>query len=77
MTVQQRDGSIVNFVVTPTTYFVDHTMVKIGDPIVVFYDALAPVPLIFPPQATPCRIIVICQKIYPYNTYTLLAVCNY
>lgn len=50
MTVQKRDGSIVNFVVTPTTYFVDHAMMSVGDIVIGFYDAYAPVPLIFPPQ---------------------------
>jgi hypothetical protein len=50
MTVQNRDGNIVNFVVSPATYFVDHTMVAVGDPVIGFYDANAPVPLIYPPQ---------------------------
>lgn len=50
MTVQDRDGSIVNFVVSPTTYFVDHTMVYVGDVVTGYYDADAPVPLIYPPQ---------------------------
>lgn len=50
MTVQNGDGDIVNFVVTPDTYFVDHTMVRAGDPVIGFYDANAPVPLIYPPQ---------------------------
>ena len=50
MTVENRDGNIVNFVVTPDTYFVDHAMVRVGDAIIGFYDADAPVPLIFPPQ---------------------------
>lgn len=50
MTVQKRDGSIVNFVITPTTYFVDHIMMAVGDIVIGFYDADAPVPLIFPPQ---------------------------
>ena len=43
-------GNIVNFVVEPSTYFVDHTMVVVGDPVTGFYDADAPVPMIFPPQ---------------------------
>ena len=50
MSVQDGYGSIVNFVVSPGTYFVDHEMVAIGDGITGFYDANAPVPLIFPPQ---------------------------
>lgn len=43
-------GATVNFVVAPTTYFVDHVLVKVGDRITGFYDANAPVPLIYPPQ---------------------------
>ncbi len=50
ITVQKRDGSIVNFVITPTTYFVDHILMSVGDIVIGFYDAYAPVPLIFPPQ---------------------------
>ncbi|MEK5069917.1 hypothetical protein [Sporosarcina sp. FSL K6-1508] len=44
------NGNVVNFVVSPTTYFVDHVMVKVGDQITGFYDANAPVPFIYPPQ---------------------------
>lgn len=43
-------GNEVNFVVSPTTYFVDHVMIVVGDRITGFYDANAPVPLIYPPQ---------------------------
>ncbi|MFS0690346.1 hypothetical protein AB1K89_14020 [Sporosarcina sp. 179-K 8C2 HS] len=45
-----NDGSIVNFVVEPTTYFVEHVKVKVGDFVTGFFDADAPVPLIYPPQ---------------------------
>lgn len=50
MTVQGGNGSIVNFVVSPDTYFVDHVMVRVGDMITGFYDGLAPTPMIYPPQ---------------------------
>ncbi|WP_203247389.1 hypothetical protein [Sporosarcina beigongshangi] len=43
-------GASVNFVVAPTTYFVDHVMMELGDRVTGFYDADAPVPLIYPPQ---------------------------
>jgi len=49
-TVENETGSVVNFVVTPTTYFVDHVIVAIGDRITGYYDGDAPVPLIYPPQ---------------------------
>ena len=50
MTVKNMDGSIVNFVVTPATYFVDYVMVSVGNTVTGFYDANAATPLIFPPQ---------------------------
>jgi len=50
MSVQNSNGSMVNFVVTPATYFVDHVMMTVGDVVIGFYDADAPVPLIYPPQ---------------------------
>lgn len=50
MSVQNRKGSIVNFVVTPAAYFVDQAMMAEGDAVIGFYDADAPAPLIFPPQ---------------------------
>lgn len=50
MSVDNGYGSLVNFVVTPDTYFVDNEMVTIGNMVTGFYDVNAPVPLIFPPQ---------------------------
>lgn len=50
MTVQHSNGNIVNFVVSPTTYFVDNVMIRVGDTVIGFYDLNAPVPLIYPPQ---------------------------
>jgi len=50
ISVQNLQGDLVNFVVSPTTYFVDQAQVSIGDLVIGYYDALAPVPLIFPPQ---------------------------
>lgn len=50
MTVENIDGSIVNFVVTPDSYFADHVMMKVGYTVIGFYDANLPVPFIFPPQ---------------------------
>jgi hypothetical protein len=50
MTVENELGTIVNFVVSPTTYFVDHLMVAVGDRVTGYYDGNAPVPLIYPPQ---------------------------
>jgi hypothetical protein len=50
MSLVNGAGTLVNFVVSPTTYFVDHVMVALGDRVTGFYDANAPVPLIYPPQ---------------------------
>lgn len=50
ITVEDRSGSIVNFVVNPMTYFVDHVTLYEGDEVIGFYDANAPAPLIYPPQ---------------------------
>lgn len=50
MTVENEAGEVVNFVVSPTTYFVDHEIVAIGDHVTGYYDGNAPVPLIYPPQ---------------------------
>jgi hypothetical protein len=38
MSLVGDDGSIVNFVISPTTYFLDHDMVSVGDTVTGFYD---------------------------------------
>lgn len=48
--VENNMKSPVNFIITPTTYFVDHAMVSVGDTVTGFYDANAPTPFIYPPQ---------------------------
>jgi hypothetical protein len=48
--VENGMGAIVNFVVSPTTYFVDHVMVGVGDQVTGYYDGDAPALLIYPPQ---------------------------
>jgi hypothetical protein len=50
MSVENGYGNLVNFVIQPDTYFVDHVMVSRGDIVTGFYDINSPVPLIFPPQ---------------------------
>ena len=50
MSVENGYGTLINFVVAPSTYFVDHLMVAIGDKVTGFFDANAATPLIFPPQ---------------------------
>ncbi|CAM3781258.1 hypothetical protein [Mesobacillus zeae] len=50
ISVENGLGAIVNFVVSPTTYFVDHVMVTVGDGVTGYYDGDAPALLIYPPQ---------------------------
>ncbi len=57
------DGSIVKFIISPTTYFLDHVMVSIGDRVTGFYDVNVPVILIYPPQ---CQALII-EKDNPYQ----------
>jgi hypothetical protein len=64
ISVVNRDGTLVNFVVGPNTYFVDHVMVSVGDRVTGFYDGNAAVPLIFPPQF---RAIVMAKDTPCYN----------
>ncbi|WML32884.1 hypothetical protein [Clostridium sp. OS1-26] len=64
MSVEDGFGNTVNFVVAPNTYFVDHVTMEVGDMVTGFYDANAPVPLIFPPQY---RAIVMAKDIQYEN----------
>ena len=50
MTVEDSTQGIVNFIVSPSTYFVNQEIVTLGDQITGYYDGNAPVPLIYPPQ---------------------------
>lgn len=50
MAVQDEFGNIVNFIVSPTTYFLNAEIVNVGDLITGYYDGDAPAPLIYPPQ---------------------------
>ena len=49
-TVENDSGLIVNFVVSPSTYFVNHEIVRVGDRVTGYYDGDLPVILIYPPQ---------------------------
>lgn len=50
MSVTGRSRTLVNFVVSPCTYFVDGETVRVGDTVVGFYDPNVPTPMIYPPQ---------------------------
>lgn len=49
-TLENEMGQIVNFVVSPSTYFVDHEMIRVGDRVTGYYDGDLPAILIYPPQ---------------------------
>lgn len=49
-TLENELGVIVNFVVSPSTYFVDHEILAVGDRVTGYYDGDAPAILIYPPQ---------------------------
>jgi hypothetical protein len=38
ISIENGSGALVNFVVSPSTYFVDHVMVEIGDRVTGYYD---------------------------------------
>lgn len=61
--IENEDGALANFIVSPNTYFVDHETVSVGDWITAYYDGDAPAILIYPPQY-PALIIV---KENPYR----------
>lgn len=50
VTVEDFDGNIVNFVVSPDTYVVDMITLYEGLEVIFFYDGSLPVPLIYPPR---------------------------
>ncbi|WP_236906192.1 hypothetical protein [Clostridium isatidis] len=50
ITLENDMQEIVNFIISPDTYFLDNEMVFVGDKITGYYDGNAPVPLIYPPQ---------------------------
>ncbi len=49
-TVENEEGMVVNFVVSPSTYIVDHEMLQVGDNVTGYYNGDAPAILIYPPQ---------------------------
>lgn len=50
VTIEDEEGSISNFVVSPSTYVVDQFRIFEGMVVEFFYDADAAIPLIYPPQ---------------------------
>lgn len=50
VSVEDENGSIVNFIVSPATYVADFIMLREGMSAAFYYRAAAPAPLIYPPQ---------------------------
>lgn len=50
MSLESTDRGLINFVISPETYFVDHKTVNVGDDVTGFYDSSSPALLIYPPQ---------------------------
>ncbi len=63
ITVENESGAVANFLVSPTTYFVEQAIVAVGDWVVGYYDANAPIPYIYPPQYQALVIV----KVSPYQ----------
>jgi hypothetical protein len=62
--VDLENGSVVNFIVTPATYFVNGDVVFAGDRVTGYYDGNAPALLIYPPQYT----ALVMAKDSPYQS---------
>jgi len=50
VTLEQEDGGIVNFIVSADTYVLNFENLYVGMEVMFFYDADAPMILIYPPQ---------------------------
>ena len=50
MTLEDGAGRVVNFIISPSTYFVNREIVTTGEWVTGYYDGDAPVPMIYPPQ---------------------------
>lgn len=49
-TVEDGDGNVVNFTISPSTFVVDYTTLSVGMRATFWYRTDVPVPLIYPPQ---------------------------
>lgn len=48
--VEDQNGNLINFLVTPATFVLDYVMLQEGMTVTMFYRMDEPVPLIYPPQ---------------------------
>ncbi len=61
--IVDEQGRVVNFIVSPTTYFVEQAQVMAGDIVMGYYDGSAPAVLIYPPQYS--ALIMVRNTAYP------------
>lgn len=61
LTIENMEGNLINFIVTPSTYVIDYVMLREGMQATFFYQSDVPVPLIYPPQYN--AVVVAPQKI--------------
>lgn len=64
VTVEDFDGNIANFIVSPDTYVVDMITLYEGLEVIFFYDGSLPVPLIYPPRY---QAAIVTQKLEGVN----------
>ena len=64
VTVEDFDGNIANFIVSPDTYVVDMITLYEGLEVIFFYDSSLPVPLIYPPRY---QAAIVTQKLEGVN----------
>ena len=48
--LEDQEGNLVNFTVSPTTFVLDYVMLREGMEVTMYYRTDEPVPLIYPPQ---------------------------
>ncbi|MEG1847248.1 MAG: hypothetical protein RRX92_06155 [Lachnospiraceae bacterium] len=57
--ISDRQGAVMKFVVSPSTYVVNQSVLSIGDNVIAFYDINTPTSRIYPPQYQAVAIAVI------------------
>jgi len=62
ISVSDGSGYIINFMVSPDTYFTDQKIVRVGDLITGYYDGNAPAIRIYPPQYSTIIVVKYNQK---------------
>lgn len=50
VSLEDQEGNLVNFLVSPSTFVLDYVMMREGMEVILYYRTDEPVPLIYPPQ---------------------------